>query len=214
MKIIVGADAWGVELKDTVKQHLAKHGHEVTDIGGTPGNQRPYYDVAKEAARMLQAGAAERAVLVCGTGMGMAIVANKFKGVYASVIESEFTARMCRAVNNANVLTMGSMVVAPTWRFRPSTRSSRLSTPRGWKTSRTSSTPPWSPSGKSSRKPSPGENGLNQSAGASRRPRGYALTADAILFTFRRAPGGPVPKSCGWDGHLHSAEARARDRDT
>lgn len=113
MKIIVGADAWGVELKDTVKQHLAKHGHEVTDIGGTPGNDRPYYDVAKEAARMLQAGAAERAVLVCGTGMGMAIVANKFKGVYASVIESEFTARMCRAVNNANVLTMGSMVVAP-----------------------------------------------------------------------------------------------------
>ena len=102
MKIIVGADAWGVELKDTVKQHLAKHGHEVTDIGGTPGNQRPYYDVAKEAARMLQAGAAERAVLVCGTGMGMAIVANKFKGVYASVIESEFT-RACAARSATNV---------------------------------------------------------------------------------------------------------------
>ena len=113
MKIIVGADAWGVELKDTVKQHLAKHGHEVTDIGGAAGQDRPYYEVAEEAARKLQAGAAERAVLVCGTGMGMAIVANKFKGIYASVIETEFTARMCRAVNNANVLTMGSMVVAP-----------------------------------------------------------------------------------------------------
>ncbi len=113
MKIIVGADAWGVELKDAVKQHLVKHGHEVTDVGGSSENDRPYYEVAKDVAGMLQAGTAERAVLVCGTGMGMAIVANKFKGVYASVIESEFTARMCRAVNNANVLTMGSMVVAP-----------------------------------------------------------------------------------------------------
>ncbi len=113
MKIIVGADAWGVDLKDAVKQHLAKHGHEVVDIGGSAGHDRPYYEVAAEAAKKLQAGTAERAVLVCGTGMGMAIVANKFKGIYASVIESEFTARMCRAVNNANVLTMGSMVVAP-----------------------------------------------------------------------------------------------------
>ena len=113
MKVIVGADPWGVELKDTVKQHLAKHGHEVEDIGGLVGSDRPYYEVAEEAAKKLQAGDAERAVLVCGTGMGMAIVANKFKGVYASVIETEFTARMCRAVNDANVLTMGSMVVAP-----------------------------------------------------------------------------------------------------
>ena len=113
MKIIVGGDPWGVGQKDIVKEHLAKQGHEVMDIGGGTDNDRPYYEVAEEAAKKLQEGAAERAILVCGTGMGMAIVANKFKGIYASVIESEFTARMCRAVNDANVLTMGSMVVAP-----------------------------------------------------------------------------------------------------
>ncbi|MCP4642634.1 MAG: RpiB/LacA/LacB family sugar-phosphate isomerase [bacterium] len=114
MKIVMGADPWGVELKDAVKEHLQGAGHEVADIGSTgPDNEIPYYDAAASAARLIQAGDAECGVLFCGTGMGMAIVANKFKGIYASVIESEFTARMCKAVNNANVLTMGSMVVTP-----------------------------------------------------------------------------------------------------
>jgi len=58
----------------------------------------------------MQAGQAERAILFCGTGMGMSIVANRFKGVTASVVESVYAARMCRSINNANVLCLGQMI--------------------------------------------------------------------------------------------------------
>ena len=114
MKIVVGADPWGLGLKNVVKDHLKENGHEVIDVGGLSADDNvPYYAAAATAAQKIQQGEAERGVLFCGTGMGVAITANKFKGVYAGVIESEFTAKMCKAVNNANVLTMGSMVVTP-----------------------------------------------------------------------------------------------------
>ncbi len=114
MQIVMGADPWGRELKDTVKDHLRQQGHEIIDIGMTDDKTDiPYYQVAATAAKTIQAGGADRGILFCGTGMGVAVVANKFKGITASVVESEFTARMCKAVNNANVLTMGAMVVSP-----------------------------------------------------------------------------------------------------
>ena len=114
MKIALGADPWGLDLKNDVKGHLEKAGHDVLDVGmADAGSEIPYYKVAAEAARRIQRGEAERGILFCGTGMGVAVVANKFKGIYAGVVESEFTARMCRAVNNANVLTLGGMIVAP-----------------------------------------------------------------------------------------------------
>ncbi len=113
MKIVVAGDPWGVELKDAVKAHLQELGHEVVDLGGSKQADVKYYDAAASAARKIQTGEADRAVLCCGTGMGMAIVANKFKGVYASVIESALTARLCRAVNDSNVLAMGGLIVAP-----------------------------------------------------------------------------------------------------
>jgi len=114
MKIAVGADPWALELKNTIKAHLEEREHEVIDVGGLDaGDERPYYEVAASVAEKIRQGEAERGILFCGTGMGVGIVANKFKGIYAAVIESEFTAKMSRAVNNANVLAMGSMVVAP-----------------------------------------------------------------------------------------------------
>jgi len=113
MRIIVAGDPWGLELKETVKTHLLELGHEVADLGGQADVPADYYDLAASAARKIQAGEAERAVLCCGTGMGMAIVANKFKGIYASVVESALTARLCRAVNNSNVLTLGGLIVTP-----------------------------------------------------------------------------------------------------
>ncbi|MEI7729801.1 MAG: RpiB/LacA/LacB family sugar-phosphate isomerase [Verrucomicrobiota bacterium] len=113
MKIVVGADPWGLELKQAVKEHLQKLGHEVSDVGGTRETPAKYYDAAVLAAKALQAGQAERAILFCGTGMGMAIVANKFKGVYASVVESPLTAKLCKAINNANVLTLGGLIFTP-----------------------------------------------------------------------------------------------------
>ncbi len=113
MRIVVAADPWGLELKNAVKVHLAALGHEVTDVGGNAESPANYYDVAAVAANKIQGGEADRAVLCCGTGMGMAIVANKFKGVYASVVESVQSAKLCRAVNNANVITLGGLLLTP-----------------------------------------------------------------------------------------------------
>lgn len=114
MKIVLGADPWGVPLKDAVETHLLKLGHEVVDVGSKAGSDVAYYDVAPTAAKLVGAGEADRAILFCGTGMGMAIVANKFPRIVASCVESPFAAKMCRAVNGANVLSMGSMIVAET----------------------------------------------------------------------------------------------------
>ena len=113
MRIVVAADPWGLELKNTVKDHLLSLGHEVEDVGGSADEPAKYYDAAVVAAKKIQNGEADRAVLFCGTGMGMAIVANKFKGVYASVVESAIAAKLCRAVNDSNVLTLGGLIVTP-----------------------------------------------------------------------------------------------------
>ena len=100
-----GADPFGVDLKEAVKRHLEAAGHECVDLGGSSEEQRAYYDVAHELAEMLGSGAYDRGVLVCGTGIGMAIVANKHAGVYAAVCEDAATAARARSINNANVLT-------------------------------------------------------------------------------------------------------------
>ena len=114
MKIVVGSDPWGFELKTAIKAHLVTQGHDVIDVGGqTADDECPYWETATAAAITIQEGKAERGILFCGTGMGMAIVANKFKGIVASVIESEMTAILCRAINNANVLTMGGLIATP-----------------------------------------------------------------------------------------------------
>ena len=113
MRIAVAGDPWGVALKNAVKEHLQAAGHEVTDLGGEEGSDLIYYHGAVAAARLIQEEKVDRAVLCCGTGMGMAIVANKFKGVYASVVESALSARLCRAVNQANVLTLGGLLLTP-----------------------------------------------------------------------------------------------------
>lgn len=113
MRIVVAADPWGLELKNAVKVHLAELGHEVIDIGGSEAEPVDYYDAAVLAARKIRNGEADRAVLCCGTGMGMAIVANKFKGIYASVVESVLAAKLCRAVNDSNVLALGGLLITP-----------------------------------------------------------------------------------------------------
>jgi len=113
MYIGLGADPFGLELKEAVKQHLLAQGHTCVDLGGTADKVRPYYDVAHELARKVGSGECDRGILVCGTGMGMAIVANKHPNVYAAVCEDPSTAVKARSINNANVLTMGGMVTAP-----------------------------------------------------------------------------------------------------
>jgi ribose 5-phosphate isomerase B len=113
MNIVLAADPFAVDLKDAVKEHLEKKGHTVLDVGAVKDKDVPYYDAAPAAAKLLQSGKAERAILFCGTGAGMCIVANKFKGVNAVCVESVFSAKMARAINDSNAITLGAMIVAP-----------------------------------------------------------------------------------------------------
>lgn len=113
-KIIIGAESAGFELKEVVKEHLISKGYDVYDIGVNDKDEfAPYYEIASKAALGVQSGEYNRGILFCGTGMGMSIVANKFKGVYAAAIESRYSAKMCKAINNANIITMGGWIAAP-----------------------------------------------------------------------------------------------------
>ncbi|MCI5157050.1 MAG: RpiB/LacA/LacB family sugar-phosphate isomerase [Candidatus Electrothrix sp. AUS1_2] len=113
MRIAVGADAYGLPLKDAVKKYLDEAGYEVKDFGVVDGSDAtPYYQTADEVASSVANGDFDRGILVCGTGMGMAIIANKHPGVYAAVCESTFAAEKSRSINNANILKLGAMVTA------------------------------------------------------------------------------------------------------
>ena len=110
-KVIIGADASGFDLKEVIKLHLEKKGYELIDIGMySMDKDIPYYEVAAIAAKKIQSGEADRAILFCGTGMGVCIVANKFKGICASVVESEYTGKMAKVINNSNVITLGGKI--------------------------------------------------------------------------------------------------------
>lgn len=114
MKIAIGSDKSGFAVKEAVKGYLAEAGVECDDLGTTDlAAVHPYYQVASEVAPLIQNGTYERAILICGTGAGMSVVANKFKGVYAVACEGVYSAKMARAINNANVLCMGGWIVGP-----------------------------------------------------------------------------------------------------
>ncbi len=111
MKIAIGADHAGVELKDHLADMLRRQGHEIADQGTHGTDSVDYPDFAAKVARSVASGEVERGVLVCGTGLGVAIAANKVDGVRAATCNDLFTAEMCRAHNDANVLTLGARVV-------------------------------------------------------------------------------------------------------
>jgi ribose 5-phosphate isomerase B len=113
MKIAVGADHLGFPLKESVKAHLESLGHEVTDFGVTDAQEVDYPDVAVEVARAVADGSYGRAILVCGTGIGMSITANKVPGVRAANVADPYSAERARKSNDAQVLCLGARVVAP-----------------------------------------------------------------------------------------------------
>lgn len=114
MKIVVGSDKSGFVLKEAVKEHLLAKGHEVEDCGTQDlEHVKPYFVTAAALAPKIQSGEFEKGILICGTGAGMAILANKYKGVYAMPCADIYDARMCRAVNDANVMTMGGWKLGP-----------------------------------------------------------------------------------------------------
>ena len=110
-KIIIGSDKSGFQLKEAVKAHLVEAGYEGTDAGSqSEENAMFYYEAAENVAPRVGGGEFEKGILICGTGMGMSIVANKHKGVYAAVCENTYAAEKSRAINNANILTMGGWI--------------------------------------------------------------------------------------------------------
>lgn len=111
MRIAVGADLNGYAMKEAVKSHLGDLGHEVVDFGVTSGEDVDYPDIADPVARAVAAGQVERAVLMCGTGLGMAIVANKVAGVRAASVTDPYSAERAIKSNNAKVLCLGGKVV-------------------------------------------------------------------------------------------------------
>ena len=113
MKIAMGADNLGYLLKETVKAHLAALGHEVVDYGVFDTTPVDYPDIAVLVARDIADGVVPQAILVCGTGIGMAITANKVAGVRAASVSDPYSAERARKSNDAQVLCLGSLVVGP-----------------------------------------------------------------------------------------------------
>ena len=113
MRIVIASDKFALPLLEAVKQHLISKGHEVVDVGASESKATPHFDSAPVACKRIQEKKADRGILICGTGMGMSIIANKFHGIIASCVESVYAAKMCRAINNANVLCLGGMIWGP-----------------------------------------------------------------------------------------------------
>jgi ribose 5-phosphate isomerase B len=111
MKIILGSDHAGFEAKEWVKALLLDGGHDVRDVGTTGPDSCDYPDFALPVACAVSAGEADRGILICGTGIGMSIAANKVKGVRAALCHNPEVARMSRAHNDANILCMGGRVI-------------------------------------------------------------------------------------------------------
>lgn len=113
MKIAMGADHGGFSLKETIKQHLEEQGHEILDLGTYDTASCHYPIYAEKVARAVAAGQAERGILVCGTGIGMSIAANKIPGIRAAAVSDCFTAQATREHNDANILCLGERTVGP-----------------------------------------------------------------------------------------------------
>jgi len=111
MKIIIGSDHGGIHLKEALKRHLAERGIEVTDAGTYTEESCDYPDIALKVCREITEGKAERGILVCGTGIGMSMAANKVKGIRAALCGDVFSATMSREHNDANVICLGERVL-------------------------------------------------------------------------------------------------------
>ncbi len=112
-KIVVGSDHFGLPLKNVVRDYIRSKGFEVDDIGVESQDPVDYPDIGAALAEKVGRGEYERGVLVCGTGAGMAIVANKVPGVRAVAVYDPYVAERAVASNNAQIITMGAQVTGP-----------------------------------------------------------------------------------------------------
>lgn len=113
-RLIIGSDKSGFLMKEAIKGHLLEQGFEIVDCG-TQDLEHPlgFFDVAPIVAQKISQQEFQRGILICGTGMGMSLVANKYPRVHAACCESVYAAEKCRAINDANVLCMGGWVIGP-----------------------------------------------------------------------------------------------------
>lgn len=108
---IIASDHGGLELKESIKAYLENRGIEVRDLGTNNGDSVDYPDFGERVGKAISTGEADKGILICGTGIGMSIVANKFPRVRAALIWDDFTARMSKEHNNANIIVMGGRML-------------------------------------------------------------------------------------------------------
>lgn len=113
MRIALGSDHAGFHLKDQIRGHLREQGIACSDFGTFCESSVDYPDIACAVIRAVKMGEFPFGILICGTGVGMSIAANRFPGIRAALCADTYTARLSREHNDANVLTMGSRVVGP-----------------------------------------------------------------------------------------------------
>ena len=110
MRVAIGCDPNGTELKEIIKRHLNDLGYEWEDYGS---NDPIYANVALKVAEAVASGKHQRGILICGTGIGMCIAANKVPGAYAALCSDAYSTERSRKSNNANIMTMGAQVIGP-----------------------------------------------------------------------------------------------------
>jgi len=110
VQIAIGSDHAGFELKKTIIEHLTQAGHQLTDLGPEVKESVDYPDYAEKVAKSVAADVSDFGILVCGSGMGMSIAANKVAGVRAALCGNAYVSEMARAHNNANVLCLGERI--------------------------------------------------------------------------------------------------------
>jgi len=113
MKVAVGSDHGGLDLKKVVSEVLAGEGIQVIDVGTDSPDSVDYPDYAGKVGALVRDGSVDLGILICGTGIGMSIAANKIPGIRAALAWDIFTARMARRHNNANILTIGGRTTGP-----------------------------------------------------------------------------------------------------
>jgi len=113
MKIAIGSDHGGFQLKETVKAYLNENGYDVEDLGCFSGESVDYPDFALKVAEKVASGEFEKGILMCGTGIGISISANKVKGIRAALCHDHLTASLAARHNNANILCMGGRTTGP-----------------------------------------------------------------------------------------------------
>ena len=113
MRIIISSDHADIALRQAVTKRVRDRGHEVTDIGPQTSDSTDYPKHGEAAARQVAAGEADLGIVMCGTGQGIMMAANKVTGIRCGVCSDTFSARMIRAHNNANMLALGARVTGP-----------------------------------------------------------------------------------------------------